>query len=494
MPSAHGSPFSLCPKGKFTMTTFDELILSAEVEEDQALKRRERALASVKLIHAKAKQEGRPRLTEDEDAEVAAAMQSHGRAEGDLGGIRSKLAQLKTAKAAEETAEAGLNERTADPKMAIAARPAYDRAARVGQEERTYNPGNCRGGGAFLRDVLAQYLTRDIHAEQRLLRHMQEEQVERGQYLERAVGTGAFAGLTVPQYLTELYAPAVAARRPFADAMTKLDLPAQGMTVNISRITTAASAALQATENSGVSETNMDDTLLTENVQTVAGQQTISRQGIDRGTGIEDVVMRDLQRRYATTLDSTIINQATTGLTNVATSITTDDTTPTGPEVYPKILQAAAASEAALLGQANPDIVVMHSRRWYWFQSQMTNTWPLINQPNIPTQAGGVNYAVRYGAGFRGVLPNGMVVIVDNNVPANLGAGTNQDEIYVVPSEESYLWEDPNAPQFIRAEQPAAANLGIVLVLYGYFAYTMRRYAASHQKLSGTALVTPSFP
>src|SRR5581483_1664977 len=112
-------------------------------------------------------------------------------------------------------------------------------------------------------------------------------------------------------------------------------------------------------------------------------------QGIDRGTGIEDVVMRDLQRRYATTLDSTIINQTTTGPTNVSTSITTDDTTPTGPEVYPKILQAAAASEAALLGQANPDIVVMHSRRWYWFQSQMTNTWPLINQPNIPTQAGG---------------------------------------------------------------------------------------------------------
>ena len=44
---------------------------------------------------------------------------------------------------------------------------------------------------------------------------------------KRAAGTGAFAGLTVPQYLTEMYAPAVAARRPFADVMTKLPLPSQ---------------------------------------------------------------------------------------------------------------------------------------------------------------------------------------------------------------------------------------------------------------------------
>ena len=75
--------------------------------------------------------------------------------------------------------------------------------------------------------------------------------------------------------------------------------------------------------------------------------------------------MMDLQRRYATTLDSTIINQATTGLLAVATDVAYTDATPTGPELYPKILGAAAGSEAALLGQANPDVVVMHSRRWY---------------------------------------------------------------------------------------------------------------------------------
>src|SRR3954469_8881280 len=38
--------------------------------------------------------------------------------------------------------------------------------------------------------------------------------------------------------------------------------------------------------------------------------------------------------------------------------------------------------------------------------------------------------------------------------------------------------ERPNAPMFIRAEQPsAAASLGVLLVAYSYFAYTFARYS-----------------
>ena len=135
----------------------------------------------------------------------------------------------------------------------------------------------------------------------------------------------------------------------------------------------------------------------------------------------------------------------------------------------------------------------MHSRRWYWLQPEMTSTWPLIGQQGIPAQNAGVSYADRYGSGFRGLLPNGMAVIVDNNIPINLGAGTNEDAIVVAPSDESFLWEDPGAPQFIRAEQTAAASLGVLLVLYGYFAYSLRRYANSHQEITGTGLITPVF-
>jgi len=54
-------------------------------------------------------------------------------------------------------------------------------------------------------------------------------------------------------------------------ATTPHPLPVEGMSLNISRITTGSSTAVQASENSAVSETNMDDTLLTIPVITVAG-------------------------------------------------------------------------------------------------------------------------------------------------------------------------------------------------------------------------------
>lgn len=475
------------------MKTLEELIVSIEVEREQAIKQRERAMATVRTILSKANAEGRANLTTEEDQDVKQAFEIRDRIKRELSGIEVKLVNARKAKAAEDEIEAGDRDIREDPITAPAKRPAYDQIARVGAEERTYNAGNCRKGKEFMRDVLTSYLYNAPEAHYRLQRHMKEEGIERGAYLqERAVGTGAFAGLTVPQYLTEMFAPATAALRPFADVCNTHDLPESGMTVNISRITTATSVALQATENALVSETDIDDSLLTENVQTAAGQQTVSRQAIDRGTGIEEVTMQDLFKRYATALDSTLINQATTGLTNVAQNNAYTDATPTAAELWPKLLQAMSGAETAFLGLAVPDFAIMHPRRWYWLQSQVGTTWPFMSQPGIPTQAGGVNLAETYGKGARGILPNGTVAIADANVGTTLGAGT-EDEVYIISSDECHLWEDPQAPVFIRAEQAKAANLGVLLVLYGYFAYSFRRYTNGMQKISGTGLIAPVF-
>ncbi len=487
---------SLCTEGNRRMPTIDDLITSIEVEMEQTKKRYERATAEVQTILAKAKADGRANLSDEEDADCETAFKTRDKAKVDIKGIENKLARARKVKAEEADVELGLLERKADPVTADGRKPAYDRVMRVGQEERTYHKGNTRKGGPFIRDVIKQFLYRDIEAEQRLLRHMQEERVERGEYLERAAGTGAFAGLTVPQYLTDMYAPAVANLRPFADVCNHHDLPPDGMTVNISRITTATGVAVQASENSAVQETNIDDTLLTENVQTAAGQQTLSRQAIDRGTGVEEIVMDDLFRRYATALDSTLVTQATTGLDAVAATQTYTDATPTTAKIYSQIIGAAATVEGTLLGFALPDIAVMHSRRWYSMLSAVGPNWPMIYTPSspVPVNATGAQLSETYGKGVRGVLQNGLSVVVDNNVAVNQGTGTNQDRIYVAPSQECHLWEDPQAPVFIRAEQPAAANLGVLLVLYGYFAYTFRRYGSGAMvKLDGTGLGPPTF-
>ncbi|WP_432135154.1 hypothetical protein [Streptomyces sp. bgisy154] len=393
---------------------------------------------------------------------------------------------------AEQAREDELAQLQARTTPAATRAPAYDQVHRVGQEERTYRPDQDRRGAGFERDVAAAFLG-DYDAQARLARHMTEERAERGDQLQRAAGTGAFAGLVVPQYLTDMYAPAAAARRPFADVCRPHDLPAQGMTVNLSRITTSTDVDNQSAENVAVTEQDMDDTLHTVNVQTAAGQQTLSRQAIERGAGVEAVVLDDLFRRYHTNLDSKLLNQASTGLTNVATSVAYTDASPTAAELYPKVIEGLAGVEAAMLDMASGDnVAVMHSRRWYWMQNALSSSYPLITQPGIIAQTLGANYATTYGRGVRGMLPNGTPVIVDNNIATNLGAGTNEDEIYLVDRQECHLWEDPDAPMYIRAEQTKAASLGVLMVVYGYYAYTHNRYAHA-RKIAGTGLVTPTF-
>lgn len=468
--------------------TIDEMING--IEADLAIQRkcRDDATAGIEAITEMAEIAGRVNLTADEDKHVRTLVSIRKDARSKMKTIEARLGDAQRVKA-EEVENQRLSR---EVKPTGERKPAYDEVARVGYEERTYNPGVDRKGVMFLKDAVNHYLG-DPEAREKLSRHMKEERVERPQQLQRAVGTGSFTGLTVPQYLTDMYAPAVAAMRPFADVCNHHDLPPDGMTINISRITTPAQVAQQASENSAVAQQNMQDTLLTENVQTAAGQQTVSRAGIERGTGIEEVVMDDLFRRYASNIDSTLINQATTGLAAVANPLVYDDASPSGEAMWPKLLQGAAASEQALLGFAQPNVVVMHSRRWYWLSAQLTSQWPMFGQPGIGGTASGENMAQTYGHGARGVLPNGMIAVADNNIAINLGSGTNQDQMFVTATAECHLWEDPAAPVFLRCEQPAAANLGVLLVLYGYFAYSFRRYPNANSVIGGLGFTAPVF-
>jgi len=60
-------------------------------------------------------------------------------------------------------------------------------------------------------------------------------------------------------------------------------------------------------------------------------------------------------------------------------------------------------------------------------------------------------------------LSNGMVILTDANVGTTFGTASTEDEIYVTATDECHLWEEPNGPVYIRAEQPAAASLGVML-------------------------------
>lgn len=409
----------------------------------------------------------------------------------------ARITQLEADKASDAAALAMSAEvRASAPKVA------YDQVARTGAEPRTYSRENDRTGQTFIADVAASALG-DWQAREKLGRHMVEERMERkGEWQNRATSTGSFVGLTVPQYLTDFYAPNAKANRPFIEAARKLSLPEKGMTVNISRITTGSDANIQASQNSAVTEQNIADTLLTIPVQTVAAQQTMSRQAIERSTGAEDVTMDDMMRQYYTRQDNLFINQATTGLTNRAT-VVANSTAPSGAQtaasvLYAKILAARAGLESILLDtQEGDQLLVMHARRWAAINSASGTVFPFLSQaPNSRYLSAGEDFVDNYGPGFRGTFA-GLNVIVDNNIATNLGGGTNQDEVYVVNRRECIVWEDPSAPVMIRAEQTNAGSLGVLFVMYGYMAYTFDRYQAAgqsaQQKISGTQMIPPVF-
>ena len=370
----------------------------------------------------------------------------------------------------------------------------------VTSEERTYGPAAEQvHRRSFIADVINAHRG-DFDASQRLSQHMKEERIERAAHLKglesRDVGTGAFAGVTVPQYLTDMAGLPKRPMRPFADlCCTPLPLPAEGMTVVISRGTTGTGTAIQATENAGVQETDYDDTALTVNVRTISGRQDISLQAQQRSRGADQIIVRDLRNAYQSNLDNQILNgdgNSGTHLGLLSTSsivaVTYTDASPTAAEAYPKIFDLISQIQSGVYGGATH--LVMAPRRWNWFASQVGTSFPFL-QP-MQTQAtnvGGEVQSTTYG-GVVGILA-GLPVVLDGNLPTNLGAGTNQDPIVGVSADESFLWEDPDAPLLISVEN--ASNLQVTLVVYGFSAYTAGRFPGAHGAINGTGLATPTF-
>jgi HK97 family phage major capsid protein len=332
----------------------------------------------------------------------------------------------------------------------------------------------------------------DYQAQDRINRH------QKGNEEKRDVGTGAFAGLVVPQYLTDLVAEKARAGSPFYNALNKAALPDKGMKVELSRITTGATSEFQASENAALSETNIDDTLLTVNVNTIGGQQDVSRQAIERGTDLEGLVFADLISAYYTELDNKLINgsgssgqpQGISGLSGI-NSVTYTDTTPTVAELYPKLIDAIQKINSNRFAPATA--ILMHPRRWAFLSAGVDgqNRPLVLPAGNQPKNTYGVGEAADYGQ-VVGQLA-GLPVITDANIATNKGTGTNQDEIFVVKADDHILFEEAGSPFRLRFDDVGSGSLSIKLVVYGYVAYASGRYPAGVSKISGTGLVTPTF-
>lgn len=443
---------------------------------DVAIERRDAVKAEMDAVLEAVASESRTDLTAEETEKVDALV------------AESRSLDEKIEKFA---AQAAADTKANEARAAVAAVVTPVGGARVISEARTYTP---QSGLSFVKDAFNAQFKNDYAAAERLARHTREEEVER-----RDVDTSNFAGLVVPQYLVDLAAPYARAGRPFADyATNKLTLPADGMTLNISRMTTGTSTAVQETQNTQVSETDADDTLLTIPVRTIAGQQDLSRQAIERGTGIDTFVVADLIRGWHTTLDAQLLNGTGSngqikGLrASGGNAITYTATTPTTALLYSKLADAYQQVESNTF--IAPTHWIMHPRRLAAILASSDTTGrPLA----VPTANGPVN-AVAAGAGLPGYGNSGytilgLPVITDANVGTTYGAATNQDEIYCVAAPEMHLWEQPGSPFALSFDATGAGSLTIKSVVYGFSAFTAERYPTAASIISGTGLVAPTF-
>jgi HK97 family phage major capsid protein len=353
-------------------------------------------------------------------------------------------------------------------------------------------PDMYRKGGdhSFISDAWAAR-SGDFKAQERLNKHQDFE--------ARDVGTGAFTGLVVPQYLVDEYAPIARAGSPFYNAVPKKDLPAFGNKIEISRITTGSAAAEQASENSAVQETNMDDTLLTVNVDTIAGQQDVSRQALERGGqpgfSLENIIFQDLVAAYYTKLDNLMINGSGSsgqplGISQVSgiNQTTYTDASPTVAELYPKLADAVQEINSNRFAPATA--ILMHPRRWGFLTAGVdSSNRPLVLPAgNNPDNAAGVGDAAAYGQVVGSVL--GLPVITDANIRTDLGAGT-EDAIYIAKVDDHILFED-NLFQ-LKFEETNAGSLTTKMVVYGYVAFASGRYPKGISEIVGTGLIAPTF-
>jgi len=409
------------------------------------------------------------------------------------------IAEIKALDVRAEELKA-MEEREAKAASAVApVAPAEERVAVVTREERTYSAEKSeRGITSFFQDAYLASARGDMAAKDRIERSAKEAAVE-GEVSARATNTGSFAGLVVPQYLTDMAALALRNGRPLANLLTKFQLPDQGTSLIIPRGTTGAATAIQATENSAVQSTDEVWANVTVPVATIAGQQQISRQSLERGIpGLDALIYLDLAGAYAANLDTQVIYG--TGSSGQLTGIcpasgftggtaSAFGAAPTATAFYSKVAGQIATMAGA--GTAiSPKLIVMHPRRWGWLTLQVdTAGRPLV----VPTVDGafnalGINSAPGAysadgpnpysGARVVGYL-HGLPVITDANIPTNVGTPA-EDFVMIIDTSNVFLWENGDgAPKFLNFEQTLGNQLTTTVVAYNYAAVTGLRYPAA---------------
>jgi HK97 family phage major capsid protein len=290
--------------------------------------------------------------------------------------------------------------------------------------------------------------------------------------------------------------------RPIADSVRNLELPAGTDSINLPKVATGTATAAQTADAGSVQSTDLTDTSVSASVYTVAGQQDVAMQLLDQSPapGFDSIVFADLQADLALRQDVYVISGSgssgqPTGILNVSSpnAITYTSATPTLQEMWVPWMKSV--SQIATNRKLPPTATFVIPAIWYWACSQLDGASGTAGRPLImPEQNGPFNaMALQTGAmseGPVGRLTVGTPVILDGNIPTNLGGGTNETRIITLRTSDLYLWE--GAVQTRVLTEVLSGTLQVRFQIYRYAAFMGNRLSKAISLVSGTGVIPAS--
>jgi hypothetical protein len=368
---------------------------------------------------------------------------------------------------------------------------------------------------SFYQDVIrAQHpAIRDPEAMGRLERHQREMAVEMPRRVARlrqpisetpdgapveyrvnpnSLTAGQMAEFDIPLWITDKFASAGRAGRPFGDLLNPMVLPAGIQSIHTPRITSGATV-IPDYDAGAVSDSDIVTTDANSTVITIAGQQDVSQQLYDLTSltgGFDAAMWIELTRAYNKGLEIQLLTGSTgfttqqteqlLGVANVSGINSVNGSTGTTiANLWPLLGQTAAAVGNNRL--LPPEFWLMAPRRWFWIASSVDSS----NRPIAsPTQASDVTQLPAAGGFYSVGKIFGLPVYLDGGIPA----GTSSDVAYCVRPSDMFLWESP--PKTIVTPVPLSGTLQMRISLHRYVAAILNRYPNGIGALTG--LTQPS--
>lgn len=464
------------------MSDMDERLKRLIGRRSAAAEEREQLLSKRRAILDVAEEESRQDLTEEEDAEFRKVTADVKLKDSELKSYDERITELSEEIERDGQITAG----------AAAVRRAQARVQSV-NEATTYEKGN---GRSYLQDLIRHSLRMDSDgaSEERLRRHGEEVRTS-AEYRDLTRTDGAGGYFVPPAWLMSQFVELARAGRPTANLVSNQPLPGGTDSINIPKVLTGTSTAVQTADNAAVSETDLTDTSVAAPVRTIAGQQDVAVQLLDQSpVNFDEVIFRDLVADYATkvngqTIGGTGLNGQVLGIRGTS-GIETIALTGTGvSDLYKKI--ADAVQRVHTLRHQPPTVIVMHPRRWAFLLAASDSTGrPLVLPSGNNPQNAIATFTAVAAEQVVGSM-HGLPVVTDPGIPTNLGTGTDEDIVLILRASDLLLFESGIRTRVLP--EVGSGTLTTRLQVYGYLAFTAGRYPKSVVEIGGAGLVAPTF-